>query len=74
MNENRYFTNEVTQATQTAQRIIEERMQAEMAERTRKIKKEVREMADARWRVFISDMNEHRQETEQRKKRHSTQD
>ncbi len=69
MNENRYFTNEVTQAMQTAQRIIEERMQAVTAERTRKIKKEVREMADARWRVFISDMNEDRQEAEQRRKR-----
>ncbi len=28
MNENRYFTNEVTQAMQTAQRIIEERMRS----------------------------------------------
>ncbi len=69
MNENRHFTNEVTQATQTAQRIIEERMQAETDARTRKIKLEVRKMADARWRVFISDMTEERQETEQRRKR-----
>ncbi|XP_058604061.1 GTPase IMAP family member 4-like [Onychostoma macrolepis] len=69
MNENRYFTNEVTEAMQKAQKIIEERMQAVMDERTRKIKEEVRKMADVRWRAFISDMNEEKQETERRRKR-----
>ncbi|XP_042624213.1 GTPase IMAP family member 7-like [Cyprinus carpio] len=69
VNENRHFTNEVTEAMQEAQKIIEERMQAESAERTRKIKEEVKKMADARWRAFISDVNEERQETERRKKR-----
>uniref|UniRef100_A0A8C1KBE7 Si:ch1073-185p12.2 n=1 Tax=Cyprinus carpio TaxID=7962 RepID=A0A8C1KBE7_CYPCA len=69
VNENRHFTNEVTEAMQEAQKIIEERMQAETAERTRKIKEEVKKMADARWRAFISDVNEERQETERRKKR-----
>ncbi len=67
MNENRYFTNEVTEAMQEAQR-IEERMLAVFPERTRKIKEEVRKMADVRWRAFISDMNEERQETERRRK------
>ncbi|KAF4117916.1 hypothetical protein G5714_002469 [Onychostoma macrolepis] len=69
MNENRYFTNEVTEAMQKAQKIIEERMQAETAERTRKIKEEVKKMADVRWRAFISDMNEETQDTERRRKR-----
>uniref|UniRef100_A0A673H067 Si:ch1073-185p12.2 n=1 Tax=Sinocyclocheilus rhinocerous TaxID=307959 RepID=A0A673H067_9TELE len=69
VNENRHFTNEVTEAMQEAQKIIEERMQAETAERTRKIKQEVKKMADARWRAFISDVNEEKQETERRRKR-----
>ncbi len=69
MNENRHFTNEVTQVMQKAQMIIEERMQVETADRTRKIKEEVRKMSDVRWRAFISYMNEERQETEQRRKR-----
>ncbi len=56
MNENRYFTNEVTQAMQTAQRIIEERMQADTDARTRNIKLEVREMADGHSRRFISSL------------------
>uniref|UniRef100_A0A672RE85 Si:ch1073-185p12.2 n=1 Tax=Sinocyclocheilus grahami TaxID=75366 RepID=A0A672RE85_SINGR len=43
VNENRHFTNEVTEAMQKAQKIIEERMQAETAERTRIIKKEKQE-------------------------------
>ncbi|KAI2668030.1 GTPase IMAP family member 4 [Labeo rohita] len=69
VNENRHFTNEVTEAMQKAQRIIEERIQAETAERMRKIKQEVRKIADVRWRAFLSDMNEERQETERRRKR-----
>lgn len=68
MNENRYFTNEVTQAMQTAQRIIEERMQSETAERTRKVKEEVRKMADLRRTEFIAAMNQEREETERRRK------
>ncbi len=68
MNENRHFTNEVTQVMQKAQMIIEERMQVETADRTRKIKEEVRKMSDVRWRAFISNMNEERQETERRRK------
>ncbi|KAK2900358.1 hypothetical protein Q8A67_008473 [Cirrhinus molitorella] len=69
LNENRHFTNEVTEAMQKAQKIVEERIQAETAERARKIKEEVRKMADVRWRAFLSDMNEERQETERRRKR-----
>ncbi len=61
MNENRYFTNEVTQAMQTAQRIIEEK-------RKHDIEKKVRKMSDVRWRVFTASMNEERQETERKKK------
>ncbi|KAL0201902.1 hypothetical protein M9458_005089, partial [Cirrhinus mrigala] len=69
VNENRHFTNEVIEAMQKAQRIIEERMQAETAERMKKIKEEVRKMADVRRSAFLSDMNEERQETEQKRKR-----
>ncbi|XP_042575054.1 GTPase IMAP family member 4-like [Cyprinus carpio] len=69
VNENRHFTNEVTEAMQKAQKIIEERIQAETAERTRKVKQEVKKMADARWREFFSYINEERQETERRRKR-----
>ncbi|XP_016116248.1 GTPase IMAP family member 4-like [Sinocyclocheilus grahami] len=68
MNENRHFTNEVTEAMQTAQKIIEERMQAETAERTRKIKEDVKKMADLRRAEFIAAMNQERQETEQKRK------
>uniref|UniRef100_A0A8C1S9T6 Si:ch1073-185p12.2 n=2 Tax=Cyprinus carpio TaxID=7962 RepID=A0A8C1S9T6_CYPCA len=68
VNENRHFTNEVTEAMQKAQKIIEERIQAEIAERTRKIKQEVKKMADLRRAEFIAAMNQERQETEQEKK------
>ncbi|XP_073705827.1 uncharacterized protein [Garra rufa] len=69
LNENRPFANEVTEAMQKAQMIVEKRIQAETAERTRKIKEEVRKVSDVRWRAFLSDMNEERQETERRRKR-----
>ncbi|KAL0201899.1 hypothetical protein M9458_005086, partial [Cirrhinus mrigala] len=69
VNENHHFTNEVTEAMQTAQRIIEERIQAETAERMKKIKEEVRKMAGVRRCALLSDMNEERQETEQKRKR-----
>ncbi|XP_042575251.1 GTPase IMAP family member 9-like [Cyprinus carpio] len=69
VNENRHFTNEVTEAMQEAQRIIEEIRETDMAERKKNIKRQVRKMADARWRAFISYMNEEKQETEQRRKR-----
>ncbi len=57
-NNNRHFTNEVTEAMEKAQRIIEERMPVVMDSRTWKIKEEVRKMADVRWRAFNSDKNE----------------
>ncbi|KAL0201904.1 hypothetical protein M9458_005091, partial [Cirrhinus mrigala] len=66
VNENCHFTNEVT--VQEAQRIREETMLAVMAKTMRKIKEEVRTMADVRWRAIVSDMNEQRQKTEQEKK------
>uniref|UniRef100_A0A9J8A3Q6 Si:ch1073-185p12.2 n=1 Tax=Cyprinus carpio carpio TaxID=630221 RepID=A0A9J8A3Q6_CYPCA len=69
VNENRHFTNEVTEAMQKAQKIIEERMQAEMDKRMKKIKQEVRKMADARWRAFISDISEERRNAKRRIKR-----
>ncbi|KAI2668031.1 GTPase IMAP family member 4 [Labeo rohita] len=69
VNENRHFTNEVTEAMQTVQRIIEERMQAEMDKRMKKIKKEVKKMADVRWWAFMSDMSEERRKTKRKIKR-----
>ncbi|XP_058607444.1 GTPase IMAP family member 4-like [Onychostoma macrolepis] len=65
-NENRHFTNEVTEAMQKAQKIIEERMQAEMKKRMKKIKIEIRKMADVRWCAFISDINEDRCKTKRK--------
>ncbi|XP_026061198.1 GTPase IMAP family member 4-like isoform X2 [Carassius auratus] len=69
MNQNRHFTNEVTEVMQNAQKIIKDRIQAEMAKRMGKVKQEVRKMADARWHDFLAYINEERQETEQGKKR-----
>ncbi|KAL0201903.1 hypothetical protein M9458_005090, partial [Cirrhinus mrigala] len=69
MNENRHFTNEVTQAMQTVLRIIEERMQAEMDKRLKKIKKDIEKKADVGWRAFTSDMNEERRKTKRKIKR-----
>ncbi|KAF4117915.1 hypothetical protein G5714_002468 [Onychostoma macrolepis] len=68
MNENRHFTNEVTEVMQKAQKIIEERMQAETAERTRKIKEEVRKMADLSRAEFIAAMNQEREKTDRKRK------
>ncbi|KAK2900356.1 hypothetical protein Q8A67_008471 [Cirrhinus molitorella] len=69
VNENRHFTNEVTQVMQAAQKIIEERMQAEVDKRMKKIRKEVKKMADVRWQAFISDSNEKRRKTRRKLKR-----
>ncbi|KTG37664.1 hypothetical protein cypCar_00045053 [Cyprinus carpio] len=56
--------------TQTKKpKIIEGENASRNAERTRKVKQEVKKMADARWREFFSYINEERQETERRRKR-----
>ncbi|XP_073704530.1 uncharacterized protein [Garra rufa] len=68
VNENHHFTNEVTEVMQKAQRIIEERTQAEKAERMREIEKEVRKMADTHWAMFTDAITEERQETVQERK------
>ncbi|XP_067218253.1 GTPase IMAP family member 4-like [Chanodichthys erythropterus] len=68
-NENRHFTSSITEVMQEAQKIIETKMQADMAERMKKIKQEVRKMANDRWCSFIASMNEERQETERKRKR-----
>ncbi|XP_056125578.1 uncharacterized protein LOC130103354 [Rhinichthys klamathensis goyatoka] len=68
-NDNHHFTNPITEQMLAAQKIIEEKMQSSMAERMKKIKKEVRKLADERWRSFIVSMNEERQDTERKRKR-----
>ncbi|XP_051720191.1 GTPase IMAP family member 9-like [Ctenopharyngodon idella] len=68
-NENRHFISPIIQVMQEAQKIIDKKMQADMAERMKQIKQEVRKLADVRWRLFIASMNEERQETERKKKR-----
>ncbi|RXN25319.1 GTPase IMAP family member 7-like protein [Labeo rohita] len=69
VNENRHFTIEVQQLMQDTMRVIEEKKEADMAERNKKIKKVIRKMADVRWSAFTAAMNEEKQETEQKKKR-----
>ncbi|KAL0201900.1 hypothetical protein M9458_005087, partial [Cirrhinus mrigala] len=68
VNENRHFTNEVKQVMQEAQRIIEERKQADMGERMKTIKKEVRKMADVHRAAFMAAVNEEKQEIERKRK------
>ncbi|XP_067220142.1 GTPase IMAP family member 4-like [Chanodichthys erythropterus] len=65
-NENRHFTSSITEVMQEAQKIIEKKMQAE---RMKKIEKEVKKLADDRWRSIIVSMNEERQDIERKRKR-----
>lgn len=68
-NENRHFTSPIVEVMQEAQKIIDKKLQAEMAERVKQIKKEVKKLADDRWGSFIASMNEERQDTERKRKR-----
>ncbi|XP_073704542.1 uncharacterized protein [Garra rufa] len=68
VNENRHFTCQLQEVIEHTTKIIEKRTQANMAERKRKIKKEVRKMADVRWAAFMAEMNEDKQEIERKKK------
>ncbi|XP_051720198.1 GTPase IMAP family member 9-like isoform X2 [Ctenopharyngodon idella] len=66
MNENRHLTCQISEDTR---RIIEEKKQAEIAERKRKIKNDIRKLANVRRAAFTASINEERQETERKRKR-----
>ncbi|XP_077078276.1 GTPase IMAP family member 7-like [Siphateles boraxobius] len=68
-NHNRHFTSQIMEVMNEAQRIIDTKLQADRAERMKKIEKEVGKMADDQLRSFIAFMNEERHEAERKKKR-----
>ncbi|XP_073704532.1 GTPase IMAP family member 7-like [Garra rufa] len=69
VNDYRPFTAEVQQVVQDTTRVIQEKKEADMAERNRKIKKVIRKMSEVRWSAFTAAMNEEKQEYEQKMKR-----
>ncbi len=68
VNENRHFTCQIHEVMEDTKKIMEERMQADTAERKKKIKKEVRKMADVRRAAFMAEMNEEKQDIERKRK------
>ncbi|XP_067309559.1 GTPase IMAP family member 7-like [Pseudorasbora parva] len=65
-NENQHFTCEISE---DAERLLEEKEQADKAERKRKIINDVRKMANVRRAAINASMNEEKQDTERRKRR-----
>ncbi|KAG1932116.1 GTPase IMAP family member 7-like [Pimephales promelas] len=69
LNHNRHFTSQIMEVMNEAQKIIDAKLQADRAERMKKIKKEVGKMADDQLRSFVASVNEERQDAMRTKKR-----
>ncbi|KAK7163797.1 hypothetical protein R3I93_007769 [Phoxinus phoxinus] len=69
LNHNCHFNSQIMEVMTEAQKIIDSKLQADRAERMKKIEKEVRKMADDQLRSFIAFVKEERDDAERRKKR-----